>query len=990
MKGGFFSISGRYMADSLALSRRFQMIPWLFLMLGLVITYVAQSGPRESSRQALQSEFDYRSGRIVDDINSRLQSYEQILEGTSGLFAGSDSVSRDEFVQYVRLLRLDGKYAGIQGIGYAVLISPDALGSHVATIRAEGVPEYDVRPPGTRDFYSSIIYLEPSNWRNQRAIGYDMLSEPVRRAAMNDARDEGTSRITGKVRLVQETEEQVQAGFLMYLPVYRAKSPHQSLEERRANIAGWVYAPFRMNDLMAGILGPGLGELASVLNLEIHDGNSRSPESLMFDSNSTLGNPDAAFHTVKHLDLFGHQWTIVINSLPAFDARLRSEKANIISFAGAMGSILLALIAWLLVNGRTRAIVMAEAMTTELRLSEGALRKRNRDLRLLSDCNMAMVQAEEEHKLLAEICRLCVETGGYRMAWVGYAQHDEGKTVQPIAQSGYEDGYLEGIDVSWADSSHGQGPTGTAIRTGRPCIVQNIQESAVMAPWREAATKRGCQSSVALPLVCDAAILGALNIYASEENAFDLDELKLLEELASDLAYGIVSLRTRSAHEVAKEKLEFLSNFDPLTHLPNRLLLRDRFEQALLVARKGHDTMTMLYIDLDHFKEINEGFGYAAGDQVLVTVVTRLRQCLPVSATISRVSADEFVVLLTDNLEVADVAVMADAIREALAESVRLDGNVLNLSCSIGIGLFPTDGEDFDTLLKNAHAAVDHAKEAGRNNYRFFTRTMNAGLAEQIQLTGKLSGALRNNEFLLHYQPQLDIRSGRIIGAEALVRWRDADGELIPPGRFIPLAERSGHIIPIGEWVLNEACRQARVWAEQFPVAPVVAVNLSAIQFKRGNVLELVAKALEASGLQPDLLELELTESILLQDVDETIKTLEGLKALGVKLSIDDFGTGYSSLSYLKHLTVDKLKIDQTFVRDMLADQEGAAIVKAVIQLGHALQLTVIAEGVETEAQRIFLTDSECDEAQGYWFSRPLPADAFGRLLEQEAKGHSL
>lgn len=971
------------MAERPVPSKRFYLIPWLFLGLGLLITYIAQSGPRESSRQALQNEFDYRTNKVVESIHNRLLGYEQILEGTSGLFAGSSSVSREEFFQYVRSLKLEGKYPGIQGLGFSVMIPPHELERHVAAVRASGMADYAVRPDGQRDVYSSIVYLEPSNWRNQRAIGYDMYAEPVRQKAMASARDDGVTRISGKVRLVQETEENVQSGFLMYLPVYEPDQPHQTPEERRASIVGWVYAPFRMNDFMDGLLGPGMGETGSVLHVAVHDGFPVSRSSLMFDSNRSQDDSAALFRSVRRLPLFGHEWTVVITSLPAFDARLRGEKANIISVAGVTGSVLMALIAWLLVSGRSRAMAIAEGMTEELRHSEASLRKRNRDLRLLSDCNAALVHAEDENRLLAEVCRLCVEVGGYRMAWVGYAEHDEARTVRPVAQSGHEEGYLDGISISWSDTESGRGPTGTAIRTGRPCIVQNIESSESMAPWRDAVMRRGCKASVALPLVCDATILGALNIYSADADAFDLDELRLLEELAGDLAYGIVTLRTRTAHAEAKEKLEFLSYFDPLTQLPNRILLRDRFEHAALIARNERTTIAMLYVDLDHFKQVNEGFGYTAGDQVLVTVVNRLRHCVPMTATISRLSADEFVVLLTDNLGASEIAGIADIIRDALAEPVRLNSSVLNLSCSIGIGLFPNDGDDFDSLLKNAHAAVESAKEAGRNSYRFFTREMNAGLAEQFRLTGKFSSALRDNEFLLHYQPQIDIRSGRIIGAEALLRWRDVSGELIPPGSFIPLAERSGHIIPIGEWVLNEACRQAALWQQLYPHAPVVAVNLSALQFKRGNVLELVSKALAASGLRPDRLELELTESILLQDVDETINTLKGLKALGVKLSIDDFGTGYSSLSYLKHLDVDKLKIDQTFVRDMLIDEDGASIVRAVIQLGHALQLTVIAEGVETEDQRSFLEESGCDEAQGYWFSRPLPVDQFAVLLAE-------
>jgi diguanylate cyclase (GGDEF)-like protein len=632
-------------------------------------------------------------------------------------------------------------------------------------------------------------------------------------------------------------------------------------------------------------------------------------------------------------------------------------------------------------NGAPLRLIGTAQDITASKLGKLALERANRDLRLLSDCNMALVHAEDELKLLAEICRLSVETGGYLMAWVGYTEHDEAKTVRAIAQSGYEDGYLEGLALTWADTALGQGPTGTAIRTGQPNINQNVLTCERMAPWREAALQRGYQSSVALPLICGTQVMGALTMYAREADAFDPEELRLLMELATDLAYGIVTLRTRTEHTAAKEKLEFLANFDALTHLPNRLLLRDRFEHATLIAQSDNTSIALLYLDLDRFKQINDSLGYAAGDQVLVQVVERLRQCMPTSTTISRLSGDEFVILLAGHFDAPGIAGVGNAIRDVFTEPVNVNDQVLNVSCSIGIALFPNDGADFDTLLKHAHTAVTSAKEAGRNTYRFFSYEMNAGLAEQIRLTGGLAHAVRNHEFLLHYQPQIDIHTGLIIGAEALVRWQHPVDGLVPPAKFIPLAEHSGHIVPIGEWVLLEACRQAKEWLDKYPQAPVVAVNLSALQFKHGNVLDMVAKALAATGLPPDRLELELTESILLQDVGATMKTLHDLKALGVKLSIDDFGTGYSSLSYLKQLAVDKLKIDQSFVRDMLTDGDGASIVKAIIQLGHTLQLTVIAEGVETEAQLAFLNASGCDEVQGYFFSRPIAADQWDPLL---------
>lgn len=964
-------------------TNRLRLVPPVILILGLALTYALQDAERKTAQRELHAEFDFRVNEIVANINTRMAKYEQVLEGASGLFAASSSVERNEFAQYVHTLRLNEKYPGIQGVGFSKLIPPAQKAWHIAQVRAEGFPQYDIRPAGARAVYTSIVFLEPFNWRNQRAFGYDMFSESVRRTAMEKARDEERAVISGKVTLVQEIDQKVQAGFLMYVPVYRSQAPHQTLEERRANLIGWAYAPFRMDDLMQGILGEHFGEISAVLDLEIYDGDGSRPHALMFDSGSQNKPANPAFRSTKPIPLFGHEWTLSVASLPVFDARLKSDKAGLIVIAGTISSTMLALVVWLLVTARARALAMAEGMTSDLRQSEARQRKLNRSLRLLSDCNMALVHAEEEYKLLGEICRLCVESGGYLMAWVGYAEHDEAKSVRPVAQSGYENGYLDTVRITWADTELGHGPTGTAIRTGKPSINQNVLTNPAMAPWREAAIQRGYQSSISLPLIANAEVLGTLTMYAREADAFDPEELRLLEELASDLAYGIVTLRTREEHAVAKEKLAFLAQFDPLTHLPNRLLLRDRFEQAVLNAIKESTAVAMLYLDMDNFKQINDSLGHEAGDRVLVSAAVRLQQCILPTDTLSRLGADEFVILLTEVRDSSEIAGVTNAIHDVFAEPIVVDGNSLNVSFSVGISLFPDDARDFDTMLKCADTAVSSAKAAGRNTYHFFTPDMNANLIEQMRLTGELHRALEKGEFLLHFQPQIDIRDNRIIGAEALIRWQHPVEGLIPPGRFIPLAEHSGHIVQIGEWVLNEACMQVKHWMDSGLAPLVVAVNLSALQFKRGNVLEIVSSALANSGLPANCLELELTESILLQDMDATMRTLRALKTLGVKLSIDDFGTGYSSLSYLKQLDIDKLKIDQTFVRDIQSDGDGASIVKAIIQLGHILQLEVIAEGVETGEQLAFLRAAGCDAAQGYFFSRPVEAGRFIELMQK-------
>ncbi len=632
-------------------------------------------------------------------------------------------------------------------------------------------------------------------------------------------------------------------------------------------------------------------------------------------------------------------------------------------------------------HAETDCFVAVFDVITRQKQAEEIQKRLNRALRLLSDCNAALVHAEREQSLLEQICQLVVDQGGYQMAWVGYAEDDAGKTVRPVAQAGTAAGYLDAAAISWNATAPDLGPTGRAICTGQTQLNHFLNSGQAFAPWLEAAASVGFRSSIGLPLMSKQRVFGALAIYSAAADAFLVDEVALLQELAGNLAYGIETLRARSQRNVAEEKLLFLSHHDALTGLPNRLLLRDRFDIAVAQAHRDGTKVAMLFLDLDNFKQINDSLGHGAGDQLLVALAGRLHGCIRESDTISRQGGDEFIILMGGLTDVSIVARVAQEVLDAIAEPFEIAGHALTTSVSIGISLYPDDADDFDTLAKNADGALYHAKDSGRNAYSFFAAGMNVDALARMQLQGSLRQALKHEEFVLHYQPQLNIASGRIIGVEALVRWQPPDGPLVPPGSFIPVAEQSGLIIAIGEWVLFEACRQAAAWQAAGLPPVVMAVNLSALQFRRGNILDTVSAALARSGLPARYLELELTESILLQDVDGAMKILHSLKQLGVQLSIDDFGTGYSSLSYLKRLAVDKLKIDQSFVRDLAADSDDAAIVRAIVQLGHTLQLTVIAEGVETDGQLAFLTQYGCDEAQGYLFSRPLAAAAVEPML---------
>jgi len=432
----------------------------------------------------------------------------------------------------------------------------------------------------------------------------------------------------------------------------------------------------------------------------------------------------------------------------------------------------------------------------------------------------------------------------------------------------------------------------------------------------------------------------------------------------------------------SEARIEYLAHHDALTGLPNGVLFRDRFALAAAWAERADAKVALLFLDLDHFKSINDTLGHPAGDALLKLVAQRLRECVRETDTISRLGGDEFLIAITNIVDPQSVNQTSTKILEALARPFELDGRELTNTLSIGIAVWPDDGCDFDTLLKKADTALYQAKGAGRNTCRYYAEQMNVDALEHLQMRAALHRALENDEFLLHYQPQIDLASKRVVGVEALLRWNRGKQELVPPARFIPAAEESGLIVPIGDWVLREACEQARRWQSQGLPEMTMAVNLSAVQFRRGDLERSVAHALSFSWLDPALLELELTESLLLDDAEEVLATVRRLKSLGVQLSIDDFGTGYSSLAYLKRFAVDKLKIDQSFVRDIATDPDDAAIVRAIVSMAHTLKLKVIAEGVESEEIGRYLGVYHCDEAQGYYYARPMPANQFADWLK--------
>jgi diguanylate cyclase (GGDEF)-like protein/PAS domain S-box-containing protein len=431
-----------------------------------------------------------------------------------------------------------------------------------------------------------------------------------------------------------------------------------------------------------------------------------------------------------------------------------------------------------------------------------------------------------------------------------------------------------------------------------------------------------------------------------------------------------------------QEQLEYQANYDSLTRLPNRNLLRDRLQHALIVAHRHHKGVAVVFIDLDGFKNVNDTLGHSVGDRLLSVVAERLARCSRTSDTVARHGGDEFVIVMTDTVDEQSLIAWMERVRASISEPVWLDGTELYVGCSMGASLFPQDGEDAETLMKKADLAMYRAKDMGRNTFQFYQPEMNASAGARLNLERRLRRALRDNQFLLHYQPQVDIESGRIVGTEALVRWHDPEVGLVLPSLFIPVAEESGLIGPLSEWVLREACRQNKAWQDNGLPPARVSVNLSARVFQQRDIAKLVKQVLAETGLEPQYLELELTESTIMRNAEEAVSMLNELHALGIGLAIDDFGTGYSSLSYLKRFPVDRLKIDRSFVSDIGVSGDDETITSAIIALAHSLKLQVIAEGVETSAQLDFLKERACDEMQGFYFARPLSTDAISELFQ--------
>ena len=613
--------------------------------------------------------------------------------------------------------------------------------------------------------------------------------------------------------------------------------------------------------------------------------------------------------------------------------------------------------------------------------TESQKERLTRMLAALSATNEAIIRASSRAELFALVCEAAAKGGKFTLTSIAMVKPDS-EYLDVVAAAGPTASSARQATISTsAARPEGRGLCGSAIRSQQACIINDYLGDPRAAAFHGTARNDGTNSGASFPLWVHGQIVGVMSFMSREKDTFTPEFAELLQRLVDNVSFALENFDRADEKTKADERIEYLASHDSLTNLPNREMFNGMLRRAIDGAARYQRRFALLFIDLDRFKVINDSLGHDAGDMLLVEIGGRLRRALRSTDVVARLGGDEFVVILEETAERHEVEHIAGELLSVLSQPLQLSGHECQTTASIGIAIYPSDGTDMQTLTKNADMAMYLAKEDGKNGFRFFTKEIKTQSIERLTLESALRRALERDQFSLHYQPKIDMASGQITGVEALLRWNHPDLGTVSPGQFIPLAEETGLIVPIGRWVLEEACAQNMAWQRRGLRPVTMAVNLSPRQFADPHLLHDVDEALLASGMSPVLLQLEVTESMVMRNVSRAIRLLDAIQGRGIRLAIDDFGTGYSSMSLMKQFPIDTIKIDRSFVRDLPVDSEDQAIAQAIISMGKALGMTVIAEGVETVEQETFLRNHACDEMQGFLFSEPLPARQMADLL---------
>jgi diguanylate cyclase (GGDEF)-like protein/PAS domain S-box-containing protein len=1003
-----------------------------------------------AEREADRAHFERRLHDMAGELQLRLDDAVRLLRGGAALFAASHDVDHADWAAFAQAQHLDQAFPGLLGLGEAPLLRAADRPALEAAMQREGFAGYHVWPTGPRPLYAPVRYREPLA-PNQGVLGFDLLSNPARRAALERARDSGEPTLSAELALVRGSDAQHNTGALLVQAIYRRGLPVATAAQRRDALVGWVYAPIDLRELMSTLLQ----QRADGLHAELwDDGDGRAPPARVFIAGMAPADAADALHDERTLRFGDRHWRLQLAA--AMDDDAHARRSTLVLVASLAITLLMTCLVGALLALRGRAMALARRMSAAYRASEARVRAvldhaaegiltvdaqgqvltanpiARRLLGLSADAlpGQPLIDAlSVDFAVLASHvdagrtwrCEVEQPRPGDRSAPMtllvaaSAAQLDEGTRCYVLLLSDVSELHRE---RARADEAGRLNETILAnapfcvIATDKAGRIRSINPAGERMLGYEAGELVGADALRRILVPEELAALAARTATETGEPVHPATalsqralrggreelELTYLRKDGSHLpvVLALAPMRDRQgalagflgiAYDITERKrseayIRHMAHHDELTGLPNRTLLQERAAHAIESVRQVGQQIAVLLIDLDRFKQINDSLGHHAGDVVLCTVAARLKHCVRSSDTVARMGGDEFVILLPHVDSPQQAERVAAKLLNAMVEPMQAGPHRLTVTPSIGIACWPADGEDLTTLLRNADAAMYQCKNNGRNGYTLYTPQMHAASTKRLELEGDLRQALEREELSLHYQPLVSLADGSVVGVEALLRWTHPVRGAISPIEFIPIAEETGLIVPIGEWVLRTACADMRRLHERTGQRLKVAVNLSPRQLRTANLTTVISDALVRAGWEAEDLELEITESMVIENPDASIVMMQRLRAMGVGIAIDDFGTGYSSLSYLTRFPVAKLKLDRSFVRGLPHAERDAAIATSVVAMGHGLKLQVLAEGVETEEQMRFLRGLGCELGQGWLFAKPMPFDALVRHLE--------
>ncbi|GAC1547530.1 MAG: hypothetical protein NVS3B11_05660 [Collimonas sp.] len=924
------------------------------LILGLAITLGLFVSVRHLEYEKMDAEFRRLASGDLKAVVDGLDGLVHEVETVNRLFFTVDGVSREQFRTFTEPMLRRAPY--IKSLSFQRLVTAAQRPAYEAEIRKQ-YPDFSIRqlsdgkpePAAGHDQYRVVEFLEPMAG-NEGAFAMDVATSKVQGEAANRARDTG---LPSSTDLFEKTPAKNGSKLIMMvlMPVYQHGALLDSVDDRRRALIGYTSAALRADAFVSNILARDGVQAREDFYLQVYASAKPEQGTLVYrqGNQAKLRSSggwlpawllyDAPQDMSQTFELAGKSWFIEA-SAPARVFTKKNAGSILVLILGSllswMGAIYLYFLSTRskrierLVDARTQQVKLATQMMKEdivaRKRAEDALQLRERAIE--SSANAIIISSAKLPDYQVEYVNPAFER------ITGYSARDMiGRNLEMLNGDDHDQIGLEEIRAALREK-----------RTANAVFRSYRKDGTVF--WNELYVAPVKDSS------------GRVSHFVT--SLYDITEMKSYEA-----------------------ELEHQARHDTLTGLANRNVLSDRLSQSIVYGELYGHRVWVLFVDLDRFKFVNDTLGHNAGDQLLKEVASRLKAFTREADTIARLGSDEFVLILPERLDEELSVGLIQRMMDAIARPLQIEGYDFFLSCSIGVAVYPNDGADPDSLLKHADIAMYRAKEMGNNNYQFYTAAMNERALERLQIEGDLRNALERKELLLYYQPQVDLRTGRMVGMEALLRWKHPQLGMISPTRFIDLAEETGLIVQMGAWVMHTACEQNKTWQRMGLGYLRMSVNLSTRQFFQQNLVQQVAEMLELTGLAPHYLEIELTESLVMKDVDLAVGILNDLKSIGVQLSIDDFGTGYSSLAYLKSFPIDALKIDQSFVRDITVDQDDAAIVASIISLAHNLRLQVIAEGVETQEQLSYLQRHRCDEMQGFYFSEPVSAADIEIILRE-------